>query len=67
MTLREIQNSEKLFLLATDVEAVLGVSANSIRLQAQKDKDKLGFPVIVAGTRVRIPRIPFLKFILEGE
>lgn len=67
MTLQEIQNSEKLFLLATDVEAVLGVSANSIRLQAQKDKDKLGFPVIVAGTRVRIPRIPFLKFILEGE
>lgn len=63
MTLQEIQESDKLFLVPTDVAAVLGMSANSLRLQAQQDASKLGFPVIVAGTRVRIPRVPFLNYI----
>ncbi|MGN0517097.1 MAG: hypothetical protein ACI4II_00050 [Acutalibacteraceae bacterium] len=63
MTLQEIQESDKIFLVPTDVAAVLGMSANSLRLQAQQDSSKLGFPVIVAGTRVRIPRVPFLNYI----
>lgn len=67
MTLNEIQKSQKIFLLPTDVAEVLGMSANSIRLQAQKDKSKLGFPVIVAGTRVRIPRVPFLRFLGHSQ
>ena len=34
-----------------------------IRLAAREKPELLGFPVNVMGHRVRIPRIPFLKFL----
>lgn len=44
---------------------VLGCNPNSIRQAARRRPELLGFPVIVMGNRVLIPRIPFLNF-LEG-
>ena len=35
--------------------------------QAMKDPTKLGFPVIVHGTRVKIPKQPFVRFMREGK
>ena len=43
------------------------MTPNYIRHQAQNDPDKLGFPVVVAGTRVRIPKEGFLYFCRFGR
>ena len=58
---------QKLPLTITPLEAaeILGVNAQSIRSQAHYEPDKLGFPVIVMGSRVYIPVKPFLKFLGE--
>ena len=62
MTLSEIRASDKLMLTPTDVSEVLGCMPYSINLQARQDPAKLGFPVSLIGTRVRIPRAGFLKW-----
>lgn len=65
MTLLQMRESEKTFLTPGDVADVLETDPNTIRAQAQDDPSKLGFPVIVLCSRVKIPRLPFLKFIGE--
>lgn len=65
MTLQEIRSSDKVMLIPADICGVLGCAQYSINVQAQEDPRKLGFPVSVIGTRVRIPRVAFLKWI-EG-
>lgn len=65
MTLEEIRESDKLMLIPTDVCDVLGCAPYSINIQAREDPRKLGFPVSVIGTRVKIPRVAFLKWV-EG-
>ena len=65
MTLDEIRGSDKLLLTPADVAPVLGCDPHSIRIQAQKDPDKLGFNVTVIGTRTLIPRLPFLQFLTQ--
>ena len=49
-----------------DAASVLGCSPNSLRQTARQRPELLGFPVIVMGRRVRIPRLPFIQF-LEGR
>lgn len=66
MTLAEIESSDKSFLTPAEAAPVLGVDPHSIRMQARIDPDKLGFPVVVTGTRTRIPRVAFLDFV-KGE
>lgn len=65
MTLAEIKQSPALWLTAADIAPVLECNPDAIRQQAQADPSKLGFPVVVLGTRVKIPRIPFLTFFGE--
>lgn len=69
MTIQELRESEKVFLVPKDVAPLLECDPYNINLQAQDDPTKLGFQVIVIGSRVKIPRIPFLKFIgaIYGE
>ena len=66
MNLSDIHRSTKVYLTPSDVAAVLDCDPHSIRTQAHRDPSKLGYPVIVIGRRVRIPRIPFLRY-LEGR
>ena len=66
MTLQEIRQSDKLFLIPTDICELLECQPYTINVQAQQDPRKLGFPVNVMGTRVRIPRVAFLRW-LEGS
>ncbi len=66
MTLQEIMDSDKVFLLTEDVAEVLGCKPYSINVQAQQDPAKLGFPVCVTGSRVRIPRAGFLHWMQYG-
>lgn len=61
-TLQEIENCGKAMLTPSDVAPYLGCEAYSITLQARKNPLALGFPVIVTGTRTRIPREGFVNF-----
>ena len=64
-TLQEIKDCPKEMLVPVDVAGVLGCCAYNINLQAQKDPKALGFPVVVIGSRVKIPRRGFIRF-MEG-
>lgn len=66
ITMADIEAIPKDFLIPTDVAPFLRVAPYSINCQAQADPSKLGFPVIVMGTRVRIPKEGFIKF-CRGE
>lgn len=45
---------------------VLGCDPHWIRVAAHQDKSLLGFPVVLIGNRVKIPRKAFIRF-MEGE
>ena len=64
--LKEIESSTETFLLADDVGKAIGVAPQRLREQAKDEPEKLGFNVIVVGTSIRIPRVPFLKFVKGG-
>ena len=49
-----------------DVALFLGMDAQCIRSQAQTDPSKLGFPVIVVGRRIVVPRRAFIHFMRYG-
>ena len=66
MTLSELQSSTKDFLSPKDVADLIGCMPYSINVQAQTDPSKLGFPVSLIGTRVRIPRLGFLYWMTHG-
>lgn len=66
MTFAEIQKSEKDFLTPEDVKEVLGCMPYSINQQAKEDPSKLGFPVCMIGTRVKIPRLAFIHW-MRGD
>ena len=45
---------------------VIGCKPQSLRVAARVAPERLGFPVTVIGSRVLVPRIPFLQY-LEGR
>lgn len=63
VTLEELQISTEIFVTPADVAPILKCDPQCIRKQAQTNPSQLGFPVIVQGSRIRIPRIPFLRYI----
>lgn len=66
MTLDDIAKIDREFLRCEDVSPLLGVDPQSIRCQAQADPSKLGFPVVVHGRRVQIPKRAFIHFCKYG-
>jgi len=66
MTLEEIKSSTKEMLTPNDVASVLRCDPNVIRYQAREDIKALGFPASKIGSRVKIPRLAFIKWI-EGQ
>lgn len=48
------------------VSEIIGCNPQFLRIQARQAPQELGFPVIVMGTRVRIPRRAFLAFMRGG-
>lgn len=69
MTIHEMLASEATVLLPTDVAEVLRCDPQYVRITARDRPEALGFPVIVVGKRVKIPRLPFLRHMgyLDGE
>lgn len=62
MTLEDLRKVDRDWLLAREVAPILGTDPHSIRVWARLRPDDLGFPVIVVGSRIKIPRVPFLRF-----
>lgn len=61
MTALELVNVPSEVLTCAQVAEVIGANPDTIRWQARQDPSKLGFPVIVVGNRVKIPKRPFLR------
>jgi hypothetical protein len=61
-TLEEIRRCEKDILVPEDIAGLLRCDSQTINMQAKADPAMLGFPVIVMGSRVKIPKQPFLAF-----
>ena len=66
MTLTELEGLDTLLITPLQAAEVLGMDPSSIRWQARNEPGLLGFPVIAAKSRVKIPRVPFIKF-MKGE
>lgn len=65
-TLAEIEALPTEVLFCKHVARVLQADPGTIHAQAMQSPELLGFPVIVTGTRVKIPKTAFLKF-MRGE
>jgi len=65
MTLNEIKASDKTMLTPTDVAEVLRADPQDVRIAAKRCPERLGFNVAVIGTRVKIPRLAFIRW-MEG-
>ena len=50
------------FFTAAEISGVLGIDPQTLRDTARQRPELLGFPAILTGSRVRFPRIPFLRF-----
>ena len=67
MKIADLEKLDQDFLTAAQIAPVLGIDPQDLRGQAQADASKLGFPVIVTGCRVRIPREGFINFCKFGK
>lgn len=65
-TLKEIKRCGKPFLIPADVAPFLRCDPYSINVAAKQNPAALGFPVILMGSRVRIPTAAFVAF-FEGR
>ena len=61
-TLQEIEALDKTMLIPADVAGYLGCDPYSINVAAKSAPGLLGFPIIVMGSRVRIPKEGFVRF-----
>jgi len=66
VTLDEIRNSTKEVLTPAEVAPVFGCDPQDIRVAAKLHPERLGFNVAVIGTRVKIPRLAFIRW-MEGH
>ena len=64
--MNDLRAIDREWLLAREVAPVLGTDPHSIRVAARLAPDRLGFPVCLVGSRVRIPKEPFIQF-WEGK
>ena len=62
MTLDDIKAIDREFLTPAQVAEIMGCDAQDIRVTARERPDLLGFPVCIIKSRMKIPRIPFLRF-----
>ena len=62
MTLQQIEQIDRPYLMVEEVAKVLCLTPQMIRTQARERPELLGFPVISCGTRTRVPKEGFLRF-----
>ena len=63
LTLPELAvKTDREWFTADEICGVLNMDPQTLRLTARQRPELLGFPAIVSSTRVRFPRIPFLRY-----
>ena len=62
-TVQELQESQKAFFTPDDVSGVLGSNPQTIRVTARQRPDLIGYEFTFVGNRMKIPKIPFLRFL----
>ena len=62
-TVKELQESEKAFFTPDDESGVLGSNPQTIRVTARQRPDLIGYEFTFVGNRMKIPKIPFLRFL----
>ena len=65
-TLEDIEALDKEMLVPADIAPIIGCNPYTINVCARSGDNPFPFPIIRMGTRVRIPRIPFIKA-MKGE
>lgn len=63
MTIDQLRASDKAFLTPGDVCHVLGSNPQDIRVTARQRPDLIGYEFTFVGNRMKIPRLPFLRFL----
>ena len=66
MTLEELRQVDREWLTPKQIAGCLGCNPYAINQQAASDAGKLGFPIIMVGRRVKIPKRAFIRF-MEGQ
>ena len=66
MTLQDIKEMDREFITPAIAANILGCDPQYLRVVARKSKEKLGFPVVIIKSRVKFPRIAFIRF-MEGR
>ena len=67
LTLDDVKAMTQEMLTPAIVAKVIHCDPYYITLQAKADPDALGFPVSVCGSRTRIPRRAFIRWMEGGE
>ena len=67
LTLDEIEELDCEVLTCKQVAPILGSNQQTIHQQAMERPELLGFPVIIHGTRVKIPKRAFVNFMKGGK
>lgn len=65
-SLEKLKTLDRAVITPDEASKVLQCNPQYIRMQAHADASKLPFPVICIGSRVKIPRLPFIAFIEGG-
>ena len=65
MNLDDIRRMDAEFITPKVAAGILRCDPHLIRVQAREDPESLGFPVIRVGSRIKIPRLAFIRC-LEG-
>ena len=65
-TISDLESIPRDYLKVSEVCSVIHTKPETFRGQAHQAPQKIGFPVIVIGSRIKIPKIPFIKF-MRGE
>ena len=62
MNIDDIKKMESACITPAIAAKIIGCAPQYIRLVARKSPELLGFPVICIGSRVKIPRVPFIEY-----
>ena len=66
MTLAELKQLDKDVITPAQAAGVLGCNPQYIRVAARQRPELLGFPVTLIRSRVKIPRLAFIRY-MEGD
>ena len=66
MTLDDLERLDKEMLVPKDIAPFLGCMPYTINVATKDGHNPFPFPIIRMGTRVRIPKMPFIKA-MRGE